>query len=91
MKISDISYYRGGPELYGSCEWADIHEHVKGLDPNDHSKLIGEGEEGIYQIFGHTQLIEPIICDKWACLDCRRSFIVDTNTFEIEDGSKDSI
>ena len=30
-----------------------------------------------YQIFGHTQQIkDPIITDKWACLDCRQAFVL---------------
>ena len=42
-----------------------------------------EKEEGIFQIFGHTQLKdEPIITDKWACLDCKKGFIFDTITHE---------
>lgn len=83
--ISDISYYRGGDSMYGSCEWADIREHIKGVD--DNHNIEGYGEEGIYQVFGHTQVVKPIICDKWACLDVRKPFIIDTNTFKIEDGS----
>ena len=78
--ISDISYYRQGESLYGSCEWADIREH---LDLS--ASLINpcpKGEKGIYQIFGHTQLIQPLITDKWACLDCRKGFIFDTLTHE---------
>ena len=79
--ISDISYYRYGDMFYGSCEWADIKEHIdmkKSIDD-----IIPIGEEGIYQIFGHTQLRHPLINDKWACLDCRKAFIYDTDTREL--------
>ena len=38
--------------------------------------------ENIYQIFGHTQLKEPIITDKWACLDCRKAIILDNGIFK---------
>ena len=77
--ISNISYYRWGEFQYGSCEWADIKEHV-----NMSNKTISPlGEEGIYQVFGHTQLKGPLINKKWACLDCRKGFIIDTLTWEI--------
>ena len=36
-----------------------------------------------YQIFGHTQVRYPIITDKWACLDYKKGFIIDTLTYEI--------
>ncbi len=77
--ISNISYYRWGESQYGSCEWADIKEHI-----NMSSKTLSPlGEEGIYQVFGHTQLKGPLITKKWACLDCRKGFIIDTLTCEI--------
>lgn len=76
--ISNISHYRGGDKFYGSCEWADIREHftekLSGYSPTFY--------ENIYQIFGHTQLKEPLINTTWACLDCRKGFIVDTITHE---------
>lgn len=61
----DISYLRGGYCKTGSIIWSDVRE----MDRN----------ETYYQIFGHTQLIsDPIIKDKWACLDCRKLFTLDT-------------
>ena len=81
--ISDISYYRGGDLLVGSCEWADLREHVDIV--NSTTKILPKGEDGIYQIFGHTQVVKPIITDKWACLDCRKGFIIDTLTYEISE------
>lgn len=81
--ISNISHYRGGDMFYGSCEWADVREHV---DVNESViEIVPKGEDGIYQIFGHTQLKEPFINDKWACLDCRKGFIIDTLTYKIEE------
>ena len=81
--ISNISYYRRGDSQFGSCEWADIHEHIDLFHSQKEHKIIPFGEEGIYQIFGHSQVKEPIITDKWACLDCKKGFIVDTLTYEI--------
>ena len=79
--ISDISRYRGGNMFYGSCEWADLREHVNMIESKT-SNIVPKGEKGIFQIFGHTQLKEPLINDKWACLDCRRGFIIDTITHD---------
>ena len=85
-RIGDISDFRGGDMFYGSCEWADIREHIKKITSYKDNTFEGNGEEGIYQIFGHTQLnYKPLICDKWACLDCKRGFIVDTITYECQD------
>lgn len=81
--ISCISWYRGGDFIYGSCEWADIREHIEKIISYQDNTVEGKGEKGIFQVFGHTQLNNPLICDKWACLDCRRGFIVDTITHEI--------
>ena len=80
--ISDISFYRGGYSQYGSCEWADLREHID-IKNSSNNNIIPNGEDGIYQVFGHTQLREPLITDKWACLDCRKGFIFDTITHEI--------
>lgn len=79
--ISNISYYRGGEFLCGSCEWADLKEHIDKIW--DNGNIRPKGEDGIYQIFGHTQLKKPLITNKWACLDCRKGFIIDTLTHEI--------
>lgn len=79
--LSCISAYRWGDAPYGSCEWADIREHI---DINNSIKeIVPEGEDGMFQVFGHTQLKEPLINDKWACLDCKNGFIIDTLTYEI--------
>lgn len=81
--ISNISYWRNGDSQFGSCEWADIREH---FDISNVSDIIPKGENGIYQVFGHTQLKQdPIINNKFACLDCRRGFIFDTITHECKD------
>lgn len=80
--ISDISYWRNGDSQFGSCEWADLREHFHIFE----NEVIPNGEDGIYQVFGHTQLKQdPLINDKFACLDCRRGFIFNTITHECED------
>ena len=83
--ISNISYYRGGDASYGSCEWADLREHIDHHLTTVKEKIVPLGEDGIYQVFGHTQLQKELITDKWACLDCRKGFIIDTNTFSINE------
>lgn len=81
--LGDISHYRGGSNYYGSCEWADLREHINMQESI--TEVIPRGEDGIHQVFGHTQLKQPLITDKWACLDCRQGFIFDTITYECED------
>ena len=79
--LGDISHYRYGESQFGSCEWADIREHVD--MKSSITEIIPKGEDEIYQVFGHTQVKSPIITDKWACLDCKQGFIFDTITHEI--------
>lgn len=84
--ISNISYYRYGESSCGSCEWADLREHIEKIISYENNTFIGKGESGTFQVFGHTQLInKPLICDKWACLDCRKGFIINTLTHEISE------
>lgn len=65
-----ISFFRGGIDNTGSIIWSDVRE--------------GDREETYYQIFGHTQLEkEPIIEEKYACLDVRMCFLLDTETGQI--------
>lgn len=78
-----ISHYRGGYYNTGSCIWADIKEHVDLKETYD--KIIPIGDDECFQVFGHTQLKEPLITDKWACLDCRKGFIINTLTHEINE------
>jgi hypothetical protein len=82
--LSDISRYRTWlGEKSGSILWSDVREKIDldnsieyNIIPNDDSIV----DEYDYQIFGHTQLQEkPIITDKWACIDCRKAFILDEN------------
>lgn len=81
--ISNISPYRYGEAFNGSCEWADLREHIDLYETSIQGKIIPIGENGIYQVFGHTQLRDSLITDKWSCLDCRKGFIIDTMTYEI--------
>lgn len=67
-------YYRGGfrGNDYASLVWADIHEWGN----DSYSPQEGYG----YLIFGHTQLVEqPYIDEKFACLDCRKAFYIDSD------------
>lgn len=65
-----VSYMRGGQTRTGSLIWSDVRE--------------GDREETFYQIFGHTQLQSaPFITGKYACLDVRRCFLLNTETKEI--------
>lgn len=68
----EMSWERGGWSQTGSPIWHDVREF--------------DVEEEHTNIFGHTQLKDnPLKLQNWACLDCRRPFIVDTITHEIEE------
>ncbi len=70
---SEYSNYRGwGGYNVGSPMWSDVRERLReGAEEK-------ENFEGIYNIFAHTRLNgKPIIRDKWACIDCRKAFILD--------------
>lgn len=74
--LNQIGFRRRGYSRCPSCVWADILEHEIGsLD--------------YYQIFGHTQLIREYIGEKCACLDCRKCFILNTDTGEITSASEE--
>ena len=68
-KLWIISYMRGGWENFGSCVWSDVREFKNEFD--------------YYQVFGHTQVINELICKTFACLDSRKCFLMDTETKEI--------
>lgn len=64
--LCDVSRERGGFGRIGSMVWSDIDEKSELEDFDD-----------IYQIFGHSQQdSQPVITDTWACLDCRRAFVL---------------
>lgn len=70
--LSDVSYYRGGPNDTSSCVWADIEEFV------DHLRSDAPISTDVYQIFAHTQVGSvPFTCDFFACVDCKRAFNLD--------------
>jgi len=71
--LCQVSRWRGGYDEEGSCVWADVHEHLNAQYPLPHH----------YQIFGHTQQIsDPVITDRFACLDCRKAFTLNLDTFD---------
>lgn len=79
--LTDVSPYRGGrfppyrEHQVGSCVFGDVREY----DEEPHIS-------NYFQVFGHTQLIkDPIIKEDYACLDCRRCFIINTETKKIQE------
>lgn len=71
MSLTEVSRYRGGLHPYGSIVWADLYE----MEHETNENLPWD-----YQIFGHSQQItDPVITKYWACLDCRKAFILDEN------------
>lgn len=66
--LSAISYYRGGPDLYGSCIWDDLQEQ---------SELYNQMESAI-QVFGHTMVWEAFNYENRIYgLDCQECFYLD--------------
>lgn len=61
----DVSAYRGGWSNSPSPIWADVRDHLDEQSPSEY-----------FQIFGHTQLTEHIVTERWACLDCREAFVL---------------
>jgi hypothetical protein len=75
-----VSRERGGYERYGSCLWADINEHIPHFNTS---------QLNYYQIFSHS-LSYPTIDDYYkddyiAMLDCRKCFMLDTETKELNE------
>ena len=71
--LMDVSSYRGGFD-YGSCVWGDVMEYT-----------LADKLPDVYQIFGHTQLKSEFINLYFACLDCRKAFVLDTETKELKE------
>lgn len=70
IALSDISYYRGGYEAYGSMIWADIREFVDSKDLQATKKI---------QVVGHTMCSRPInLKNKMYNLDCQKVFYIDS-------------
>lgn len=77
--LCEASRYRGSWDQFGSIVWCDVIEMA---ELNQHTKDV----EGVsindklpwdYQVFGHSQQEEhPIITKEFACLDCRKAFIL---------------
>lgn len=72
--LGNVSFYRGGYHEAGSCVWADINEHFDYVD-NVNNIIYSD----VYQVFGHTLQKSncPIITPHFACLDCRKAFLLD--------------
>ena len=69
--LCEASRTRGGWDKYGSIVWNDV---------SDIRKNINDELPWDYQVFGHSQQEEkPIITNDFACLDCRKAFILDEN------------
>lgn len=87
--LAEMSSYRTWiGEKSGSILWSDVREKID--DKSEIDKIIPSEDSIVkmydYQIFGHTRLInKPMITDKWACVDCKKAFILD------EDGTLTSV
>ncbi len=65
--LMDVSGSRWGYARYSSPVWTDETEHQN----------MRERLPNVYQVFGHTQQeLGPVITEQYACLDCRRAFLL---------------
>lgn len=63
--LAKISFFRAGDSMWGSCIWTDIAEMA-----------VSKPFDNIFQVFGHSQSDKPYISPNWACLDCRKAFVL---------------
>ena len=56
-RLASVSSYRGGYDESGSIVWADVYEHVRSQVPQ------------VFQIFGHTYSVRPLVYEHFAMLD----------------------
>ena len=78
--IGIYSTYRGWDGWNdGSIVWADIREYARGED------LKSEFENVVF-VCGHTQLADEPVIKEWVMdLDCRKPFVLDTETGEVKE------
>ena len=74
--LCEVSFYRGGFDAAGSMLWSDVRERFGiNLENVLEEEFVDEYD---LQVFGHTRLRnEPIICSRWACIDCSKPFMID--------------
>ena len=77
--LCEVTRYRGGYDKYGSIVWLDVHDMTDAiqLSLEVEGKTVNDDLPWEYQVFGHSQQEEhPIITKEFACLDCRKAFIL---------------
>ena len=77
--LCEVTRYRGGYDRYGSIVWLDVHDMTDAiqLSLEVEGKTVNDDLPWEYQVIGHSQQEEhPIITKEFACLDCRKAFIL---------------
>lgn len=77
--LCEVTRYRGGYDRYGSIVWLDVHDMTDAiqLSLEVEGKTVNDDLPWEYQVFGHSQQEEhPIITKEFACLDCRKAFLL---------------
>lgn len=77
--LCEVTRYRGGWDRYGSIVWLDVHDMADAiqLSLEVEGKTVNDDLPWEHQVFGHSQQEEhPIITNEFACLDCRKAFIL---------------
>lgn len=71
--LRDVSPLRGGDSEVGGILWGDVIEYTS-----------REHVPSLYQVFGHSQMEDEVIQKDFACLDCRKCFIINLDSKEIK-------
>lgn len=77
--LCEMSRFRGGYDRYGSIVWCDVMEMTENIQilQDSEGKTVNDKLPWDYQVIGHSQQEEhPIITKEFACLDCRKAFIL---------------
>ena len=77
--LAMVSHHRSGDLAFGSMVWSDLLE----------VKLPESFIEGVVNVFGHSQVREPAIYSRFACLDVKHAFILhEDGTFSMMERTK---
>ena len=94
ITLFHITSQRGGRDRFGSCVWADLHDMWWDVESLKNPNTIRKPIHNIKQVFGHTMQAfydenrnivfgKPIEFENCKMLDCAKSFILDSDKFEV--------
>lgn len=95
ISLFHITSQRGGRDKFGSCVWTDVDDMWWDSKNRKNTDTRRKPIHNVKQIFGHTMQAfynangnivfgNPIEFDNCKMLDCAKSFILDTDKFEVK-------